>query len=95
MMKRLAAKELFLDKRILHIKDLVHRKCSVAKLIFLSRQHFSEIEVLYERVSFYSHIEDPIYDENWLESRRFDLDIFRGELEEYIEISRDRAPHPP
>ena len=46
LMKRLAAKELFLDKRISHIKDLVHRKNSVAKLNFLSRQleqHFSEI----------------------------------------------------
>ena len=69
LMKRLAAKELFVDKRIFHIKDLVHRKCSVAKLNFLSRQleqHFSEIEVLYERVSFYDHFEDRLYDDNWL-----------------------------
>ena len=95
LMKRLAAKELFLDKRISHIKDLLHRKCSVVKLIFLSKQleqHFSEVEVLYERVLFYDHVEDQMYDDNWLESRRFDLDIFRGEIEEYVEISRDRAP---
>ena len=95
LVKRLSAKELFLDKRISHIKDLLHSKCSVVKLIFLSKQleqHFSEVEVLYERVLFYDHVEDQMYDDNWLESRRFDLDIFRGEIEEYVEISRDRAP---
>ena len=98
LLKRLAAKETFLHKRILHIKDLVQRKSSVLKLTFLSKQleqYFSEIEVLYERVLFYGHFEDPIYDDNWLESRRFDLEIFRGEIEEYVEISRDRVPHLP
>ena len=67
---KLLAKETFFNRRILYMRDLMQRPCSISHLEFLSKQldhHFYEIEIVFETLISHEHAKDnQPFDDNWV-----------------------------
>ena len=95
LLDKLSAKEKFLRKRILQLKDFIEINSGRARLVFLCKQVdkcFSEIALIFNKLplerkvhAFYE------YDNTWLEILRFDLDTCISDVEEYIESITDET----